>query len=394
MDETQTLERRPASNPLSADVAVVGGGPTGMIAAIGAAAAGWSTVLIAPERKPDPRTTALLMPAIHMLQGLEVWDDVEPQSAPLVTMRIVDDTGRIPRAPEIAFDAHEVNLDQFGYNIPNDALNAALAERLEQKGVQMLTAPATAFVEGEHAQVETEAGAVEAGLVVAADGSRSLIREAAGIAVRQWRYEQAAFVTTLTHQRPHGNASTEFHTPTGPFTLVPLPGERSSLVWVVRPEEAERLAARDPGPLAQEIERAAHSILGRMRVDGPRGVIPMESLIAHSFGKGRAVLVGEAGHRFPPIGAQGLNLGARDCAVLRELLVDAKRRGDLTGLAQRYDRKRRLDVGVRTAGVDLLNRSLLTDAFPVAAGRTLALTAARTLPGVRRTMMRFGLGTG
>ncbi|MEO1105601.1 MAG: FAD-dependent oxidoreductase, partial [Pseudomonadota bacterium] len=108
MDETQTLERRSASNPLSADVAVVGGGPTGMIAAIGAADAGWSTVLIAPERKPDPRTTALLMPAIHMLQGLEVWDDVEPQSAPLVTMRIVDDTGRIPRAPEIAFDAHEV----------------------------------------------------------------------------------------------------------------------------------------------------------------------------------------------------------------------------------------------------------------------------------------------
>jgi 2-octaprenyl-6-methoxyphenol hydroxylase len=307
-------------------------------------------------------------------------------------MRIVDDTGRLPRAPEIAFDAHEIDLDQFGYNVPNDALNAALDQRLAESGVRRIAAPASGFRDaGTAGEVVAGEATVRATLVVAADGARSVIREAAGISVRQWAYDQQAFVTTLSHERPHGFASTEFHAPGGPFTLVPLPGDRSSLVWVDKPEEVERVAALDPGPLAREIERRAHNILGRMRVDGPRGTIPMEGMVAHAFGRGRVILVGEAGHRFPPIGAQGLNLGLRDVEIMKDLMRRVPQVG-LDDLAGRYDRRRRLDVGTRTLGVDLLNRSLLTEGTPFAVLRTAGLTAAHAVGPLRRTMMRLGLG--
>jgi 2-octaprenyl-6-methoxyphenol hydroxylase len=129
-----------------------------------------------------------------------------------------------------------------------------------------------------------------------------------------------------------------------------------------------------------------------MTVDGPRGTIPMEGMIAHSFGSGRVVLVGEAGHRFPPIGAQGLNLGLRDVSILHELLERARRTGDLEGVPGRYDRRRRLDVGARTLGVDLLNRSLLSSALPFTMLRTAGLTVASGISPLRRTMMRLGLG--
>lgn len=380
------------TEPLAVDIAVVGGGPTGMTAALAAAKAGWRVALIAPDGERDPRTTALLMPSIAVLAELGVWPAAEPHAAPLATMRLVDATGRVPRAPEIAFDAHEVDLDQFGFNIANVDLNAAIAAQLDRAGVIRLREPAEHFQPGAPAVVRVPSGTVEAGLVVAADGAQSLIRSDAGIGLRAWQYDQSAFVTVLAHERPHGDTSTEFHTAAGPFTLVPLPGNRSSLVWVCRPEDAERYHAMDPGPLARAIEAQAHRILGHMRIDGPRGVIPMKGSVARRFGSGRVVLVGEAAHRFPPIGAQGLNLGIRDVAALQRVLARAKEDGTLAGAADRYDAERRLDVGLRTLGVDLLNRSLLSGLLPVTILRTLGLSAARGIGPVRRTLMRFGLG--
>jgi len=373
-------------------VVVVGGGPTGAVAALCAADAGFATALLAPRPQHDARTTALLMPAVSLLTHLGVWPRVQGEAAPLATMRLVDDTGRMPRGPEIAFDAAELDLDAFGYNVPNDALNRALSERLDEADVTRVTASATALSAGTPARVSAGDASVRADLVVAADGAHSLVRQEAGLDVKRWRYDQSAFVTTLSHERPHGNASTEFHKASGPFTLVPLPGHRSSLVWVGRPDEVARWAAADPGPLAREIERRAHFILGRVSVDGPRGVVPMEGMIARHFGRGGIVLVGEAAHRFPPIGAQGLNLGLRDAAVLHRLLAEARATGALTGVADAYDRRRRVDVAARTIGVDLLNRSLLTEAPPVAALRAAAMTAARNVGPLRRAMMRAGLG--
>lgn len=374
------------------DIAVVGGGPTGGIAALAAADAGWRTALVAPATGNDPRTTAVMAPAVALLEALDVWPLLAEEAAPLATMRIVDDTGRLPRAPEIAFDANEIDLDQFGFNIRNEALNAALAARIAETGIERIEAAATRLDDGLPARIETDAGHVLADFVVGADGFHSLVRAETGFGARRWSYEQSALVTTLAHERPHGDTSVEFHKPHGPFTLVPLGGDRSSLVWVDRPHETARRAALEPGALAREIEVAAHHILGAMTIDGPRGTFPIEGMVASRFGRGNVVLVGEAGHRFPPIGAQGLNLGLRDVGTLKDLFAAARLDGSLAGIADTYDRRRRLDVGTRTVGVDLLNRSLLTGALPVSTLRAVAVAAARNIGPLRRTMMRLGVG--
>jgi 2-octaprenyl-6-methoxyphenol hydroxylase len=227
--------------------------------------------------------------------------------------------------------------------------------------------------------------------VIGADGHRSLCRSAAGIATDGRRYPQTALTFNLGHQRPHQDSSTEFHTPSGPFTLVPLPGRRSSLVMVVDPGEAARIAALPEAELAREIERRSHSILGRMEPEPSRGTFPLATQTARRFAVARMALVGEAAHLLPPIGAQGLNLGLRDAATIGELVVATRRdAGDVGGsdLADRYDAARRSDVTSRAFAVDLLNRSLLSDFLPMQGARGLGLYLMARIGPLRRAVMR------
>ena len=168
-------------------------------------------------------------------------------------------------------------------------------------------------------------------LVVGADGRKSLCRAAAGIETERRSYPQAALTLNFGHTRPHNGISTEFHTETGPFTLVPLPGRRSSLVCVVDPTEAAHLGALDAAALSAEIERRAHSILGKVAVEDGRGIFPLGVDTARNFAARRIALVGEAAHVIPPLGAQGLNLGLRDAATIGELVVEARRDGGDVG---------------------------------------------------------------
>jgi 2-octaprenyl-6-methoxyphenol hydroxylase len=379
----------------SFDVAVIGAGPTGMAAALAFAAAGFETALVAPPPAGDPRTTALLAGSIDLLSSLGVWEKAAADAAPLRTMRLVDDTGRLVRAPEVSFAAAEVGLEAFGFNIPNEALNAALTATVDGAArLARVPVRAASIVPGAAAvAIDADPWRLAARLVVAADGAASPSRDAAGIAVRDWRYRQTALVTTLAHTAPHFDASTEFHTPAGPFTLVPLPGRRSSLVWVERPGPAERLAALDDAALAAAIERRAHSILGAMSIDGPRALLPLAGHVAARFADRRIALVGEAAHRFPPIGAQGLNLGLRDVAVLARTVARA-RGGDpgADDVLAGYDRARRGDVTMRTAAVDLFDRSLLTGFLPVQLARAAGLYLAGRVDPIRRFAMRQGLG--
>lgn len=379
--------------PLACDAVVVGAGPAGATAALALADAGLGVALVGPDAARDARTTALLAGSVDLLARLGVWDDIRPHAAPLVVMRLVDDTGRLVRAPEVTFEATELGLEAFGWNVPNDPLNAALAAAVARTPrIVRIIAPASEISVGEtKASLVAGGRVVTARLAVAADGANSPTREAAGLSVRRWHYDQAALVATLEHSRPHLGNSTEFHTPTGPFTLVPLPGHRSSLVWIERPAVAARLAALDDATLAATIEQRAHSILGEMALDGPRGVLPLEGHIAHHFAGNRVALVGEAGHRFPPIGAQGLNLGIRDAADLARLVRRAEDPG-APAVLDAYDRARRFDAGTRTAGVDLFNRSLLADALPVQCLRSVGLWATGRIPPLRRFAMRHGLG--
>jgi 2-octaprenyl-6-methoxyphenol hydroxylase len=382
----------------SVEVVIVGGGPVGLTAAIALAGAGVETALVAKlARAPDNRTTALLASSVTALDTLGVWPLCRGDAAPLRVMRIIDDTKRLLRAPEVHFAASEIGLDAFGQNIENRFLLAALDARA--RALISLT-----FVEDEAQAVAIKDTCVTvtlkhgnpltARLAVGADGHRSLCRQAAGIATHGQRYRQTALTFNLGHRRPHHDGSTEFHTQSGPFTLVPLPGMRSSLVLVVDPAEASRIAALREGALAAEIERRAHSILGKLEPEPGRGVFPLAVETARRFAVARMALVGEAAHVLPPIGAQGLNLGLRDAATIGELVVAARRDGADVGaaaLADRYDGSRRADVMSRTLAVDLLNRSLLTDFLPLQGARGMSLFLMEHIGPLRRAVMREGV---
>jgi 2-octaprenyl-6-methoxyphenol hydroxylase len=377
---------------------VVGGGPAGLTAAIALAAGGLATALIAKRpARPDNRTTALLGGSITALETLGVWERCAAQSAPLKTMRIVDDTGRLWRAPEVKFESGEIDLHAFGYNIANRDLVAALEQRAATlPNLRLIDEEVSAVEPSEHAVTVTLKGGPQftAALVVGADGRRSLCRAAAGIGSDERTYKQVALTVIVRHSRPHRDTSTEFHTPSGPFTLVPLPGLRSSLVWVLDPYKADEIAALDDATLGLEIERASHSILGKIELEPGRGLFPLSAITAHQFAANRIALVGEAAHVIPPIGAQGLNLGLRDAATIGELAAEAKRAGEDIGgnnMLAAYDKMRRSDVTTRGVAIDLFNRTLLTDFLPVQGLRGLGLYMIDKIGPLRRAVMREGI---
>jgi 2-octaprenyl-6-methoxyphenol hydroxylase len=379
------------------EIAVVGGGATGFAAALTAAVAGFRTVLFAPPASfPPGRTAALLHGSVDLLSDLDVWPALARHAGPLRAIRIVDATRRLIRAPETTFYASEIGLAAFGFNVPNGDLVEAL--RRHAQAFEGLAVVEAAVQGAEHADgrvlLRTAAETYQARLVVAADGARSLTREAAGIALSRWTYRQTALVATLRIEAPHAGVSTEFHTENGPFTLVPLPGDRVSLVWVDRPDRAESAAALGDAALARRVEERARSVHGAMTLDSAPALFPLKAALADRFAGRRTVLVGEAAHVFPPIGAQGLNLGFRDVAALRRVL--ARFRGDpgAPQALQAYHSARQADVRSRTLAVDLLNRSLLTDFLPVQAARGLGLALASSVPLLRRALIRQGLASG
>lgn len=380
------------------DVAVVGAGPAGLSAAIAIAQSGARTALIAWHLPyGDNRTTALLGGSIDFLQALEVWPHCQDKAAELRTMRLVDDTGRLIRAPEVKFTCDEIGLDVFGYNIENRVLVAALEDRaaaidnlarLDDDAVAIN--PSDDFVAIELAG----GGSISARLVVGADGRHSLCREAAGIAVKRRELHQAALTLNVGHSRPHHNISTEFHTPQGPCVFVPLPGNRSSVVWVLEPKEADRLMALRDEELSGAVEVRAHSILGKMQVEPGRSKFPLAIEQPAKFAWARIALVGEAAHVLPPIGAQGLNMGLRDAADIANIVRDALAAGEDPGSPAalgRYAAARRPDVVSRTFVVDMANRSLLSAFLPMQSLRAAGLHLIGSFGPLRRLAMREGL---
>lgn len=380
------------------DVVVIGGGPAGLTSAIALAASGASIALLA-RRVPyaDNRTTALLGASTDFLERLEVWPRCRDKAAALQTMRLVDDTGRLIRAPEVRFTAGEIGLEQFGYNIDNRSLMEALEARAaELPNLTRLDDEAEAIdPQDDMASVRTRQGLqLSARLVVGADGRQSPSREAAGIEVKRRDLHQSALTFNISHSRPHHNISTEFHTPHGPCVLVPLPGNRCSVVWVSATKEAERLMSLTDEELSDAAEKQSHSILGRIKVEPGRNVFPLSIERPAQFASHRVALVGESAHVLPPIGAQGLNMGLRDAADIADIAAQAVSLGEDPGspaVLARYQSARRSDVASRMIAIDVANRSLLSDFLPMQSLRATGLHLLSAFGPLRRLAMREGL---
>lgn len=382
----------------SYDVVIVGGGPAGLTAAIAVAETGARTALIA-RRTPyaDNRTTALLGGSVEFLDSLGVWQRCADKGAALNTMRLVDDTNRLIRAPEVKFVSEEIGLDTFGYNIENRELVTALEARAgELTNLTRIEDDAASVQPGDmQVTIVTARGqTILARLAVGADGRQSISRDAAGIAANRRPLDQVAITFNVTHSRPHRNVSTEFHTPQGPCVFVTLPGDRSSVVWINKPKEADRLMALDDDAFAAAIEKQSHFILGRLTVEPGRHRFPLGIGGPRDLAKNRIVLVGDAAHVVPPIGAQGLNLGLRDASDLADVVRDAGIAGEDIGASDviaRYDRKRRSDIASRTFAIDMANRSLLSDLLPMQMIRAAGMHAMGAIGPLRRLAMREGL---
>ncbi len=379
------------------EICIIGGGPTGLISAIMCSQLGVKTALISPKIDSfDGRSTAFLESSLKTLKILNIWERLKVNANPITKLRLIDDTGRLIRAPEVVFDCTEIELEAFGYNILNQNLVQKLSETCSsfENPSRFETMVNSLKLNEQSVEIRLDNNQeVSCHLCVGADGRNSIVREFMGLEVSQRKYDQSALVLNLRHSVSNQNSSTEFHTPNGPFTLVPLTERQSSLVCVDTPQEIERLKELDIDELESVLEKRSKSILGKLSVISEKQVFPISSATVEKLATKRCVIVGDAAHGLPPIGAQGLNLGIRDIATLGEILVQAKAAnqdlGSQTILAD-FERARKIDIQLRSKAVDLLNRSLLTGFLPIQALRFLGAQISNKIPIIRNNLMKFG----
>ncbi|MCW5722487.1 MAG: FAD-dependent monooxygenase [Devosia sp.] len=379
-----------------ADIIVVGGGLAGIAAAVSLARAGYDTLHLAPAAPPDRRTSALMMPSVDFLLSAGLIDTPAEIGHKLTAIRIIDATPRLIRAPETLFDATEAGMDAFGWNFANAALLARFQAAAPARGLTTRNEAVTAYRRENGLGLVTLADGttLSAPLVVGADGKKSLIRTAAGIATREHRFDESALVCDLELGRPIGGTSIEFHYPHGPFTLVPAGGSKANLVWIDAEQTLRAAQASGPEALVAALRQRSQGLFGSIALASPSAVFPLSVLSVAEAGRDGTVLVGEAAHAFPPIGAQGLNLGLRDVADLVAALEGVERHAPdwAVRVSANYAERRSGDLA-RTGGmVDALFRSLLGEMLPTQALRAGGLWALKLLPSLRRHAFTLGMG--
>ena len=376
------------------DVFVAGAGPAGLACACGMAAKGLSVALADPapplppgERRQDRRTVAVLRPGRALLEGMGAWDALEGPT-PLETMRVVDLRG----GASAGFESREVGEAPFGWNVPTGELRAALEARASELGVERIGGGVEGVVARSEEVLATVAGGrVRARLLVGADGKESAVRAALGIGVREVRTGQKALSFSVRHPVAHANVSTELYDREGPLVLVPLPDEngahRSAVVWMVSGPEAERLLALPEAEFAAAATERSGGTLGPLAPEGAPSVFPIVTRVATRLTGPRAVLIAEAAHALPPIGAQGLNTSLGDVA---ELLAQVGEDPGAPSALARWARRRWPEIASKVAAVTALNAASIGG--PLGMLRGPAIAALARAPGLRRGLMRFGLG--
>jgi len=391
--------------PAQVDIFIAGAGYVGLAVAVAIKSARPSlSVALADAAPPDVwrrdvRASAIIAAAIRMLKQLGVWDEIESEAEPIRDMIVTDSRTNDPVRPVFLTFGGEVEPGEpFAHMIPNVAMNAALRRRCAELGVTVVDGiAATGFsTAGGPADISLSDGSsIRARLVVAADGVKSKLRDMAGIKHVRFEYEQSGIVCTVEHERPHEGRAEEHFLPAGPFAILPLKGNRSSIVWNEGRAEADRLVAADPLVFEAELERRFGLKLGEIRVVGKPRAFPFGLTLVREFVAPRFALAGDAAHGIHPISGQGLNLGFKDVAALAETIVEADRMGEDIGaldVLRRYERWRRFDTVRMGITTDVLNRMFSNDFTPMRVLRDIGLGLVDRLNPLKRYFIREASG--
>jgi 2-octaprenyl-6-methoxyphenol hydroxylase len=349
----------------------------------------------------DPRASAIVAAARRLFETIGVWDKVAAQ--PILDMVITDSRlDDAVRPTFLSFAGDVAPGEPFAHMIENAPLLAALVGRARQDGIALRAAAVTDFATAaDRVSVQLSDGAaIDARLLVAADGAHSVIRARAGIASHGWSYPQSAIVTTVAHERDHQGRAEEHFLPAGPFAILPLTddtsgGHRSSIVWTEKAAEAERILALPEDQFQAELERRFGLALGDIKAVGPRRAHRLALAMARDFIAERLALVGDAAHVIHPIAGQGLNMGLKDVAALAEVIVDAARLGlDPGSLAvlERYQRWRRFDTMAMGVATDGLNRLFSNRSAVLRLARDVGLGLVERLPPLKQLFVREAAG--
>ncbi len=392
---------------MDSDIIIVGGGLNGPALALASARAGFSVTMIdalplADRKIPefDGRSYALSLGSVRLLKRLELWDAVAENAQPMLDIKVTD--GRAGEGPSpwvLHFDHREIEEGPMGHLVEDRHLRRAFLDAVDAEdritqlsGVRVLSqtvGPASV-------SVTLHTGSEVTGRVlIGCDGRTSGTAERAGIKRMKWGYGQTALVCAVAHEKPHDGIAHQFFMPGGPLAILPLTGNRSSIVWSEKTGRAETIAELDDAGFLDALRPAFGSFLGEISLTGKRFTYPLGLSVAQSFVADRVALVGDAAHGVHPIAGQGLNAGLRDVAALAEVLEDAKSRGEDIGSAAvlvRYQRWRRFDNTVLAAATDTFNRLFSNDNPILRAARDIGMGMVNAAPALRRRFIREAAG--
>jgi 2-octaprenyl-6-methoxyphenol hydroxylase len=385
------------------DIAVVGGGMNGLTSALALAREGFSVAMVEREVPAllsgygfDGRVSSIAWGSKLVLDNLGAWEAMIPHAEPILEIRVSDRDAPL----FLHYDHRDIGDHPLGYILENRHIRRALDAAVAAEPRITVIAPASVTALAQDATgadlTLADGSTLRCSLVVACDGFRSGLRDMAGIGHRTIAYGQTGIVCTVEHERPHRGIAHERFLPAGPFAILPLPGNRSSLVWTEKDAVARRVLELEADAFMEEIALRFGDFLGGLAVTGPVWSYPLTLVLAHRATAPRLVLVGDAAHRIHPIAGQGYNLGIRDVAVLAEVLGESRALGLDPGDAvalEDYARRRRVDTFSLVAVTDGLNRLFSNRIGPVALARDLGLGAVERIPPLKRLFMRHAMGT-